>query len=71
MSELGIPNMIPDNFPMSPPVDPTREAWRYHFAGQAMAGMITHGEWETYESFAQKSRELADALLAELERTKP
>lgn len=55
------------------PITLTREAWRYWFAGQAMAGLTAANDchWQTHEEYAVDARKFADALLAELERTKP
>ncbi len=53
-----------------------REYWRYKFAGQAMQGILSHPPHYLPDDFdgkdvASLSREYADALLAELDRTAP
>ena len=54
------------------PVD--RECWRYKFAGQAMMGIFAGRNWPKDGApdcieHARNAVELADALIAELEKT--
>lgn len=44
--------------------------WRYHFAGQAMSGLLNNGNIDLgCEEIAEDSVKYSDALLDELEKT--